>query len=145
MVGSFAEMDKTLTPLFIGFSETLGKKDFQQDKVEMKKLEDSLINNFSKKSVEKEKTIFYFQKINDSIIERGSNKDPFPDSSIFINTKISKEFYDYPYPANDIAFKISYKKIANLKIKEFRKSKKIINGIKCFKIKASYTTIAVLS
>lgn len=98
---------------------------------------------YSQKELDKLTTIFYYNKINDSIIERSTDKDPYSDSSIFINTKIGREFYDYPYPPNDFSFKIPFENIKNLKIQEFKNEKKNVKGVECFKIKTSYTTINI--
>lgn len=98
---------------------------------------------YSQKELDKYTTIFYYKKINDSIIECSTDKDTYSDSSIFINTKISREFYDYPYPINDFSYKIPFENIKDLKIQELKKEKRIIKGIKCFKINVSYTVVII--
>lgn len=117
----------------------LGASISEEDKKKMIANDSSYIQ----KELDEFTTIFYYKKINDSIIERSTDKDPYSDSSIFINTNIGREFYDYPYRANDFSFKIPFENIKNLKIQEFKKVKKIIKDIECFKIKLSYKKITV--
>lgn len=120
-------------------TDFLGAPYTEEDKKKMI-ASDSL---YSQKELDKFTTIFYYKKINDSIIERSTDKDPYSDSSIFINTKIGREFYDYPYPAKDFSYKIPFENIKDLKIQELKKEKKIIKGVKCFKIKVSYTVVII--
>jgi hypothetical protein len=126
---------KNLNDLVLNLDKT-------NDNSNYKKMRDSIINSISDKSFE-EKKILHYKRINDSIISRTENtKDSNDKNSIIINTKTEKEYYNFPYDKKyDIAFSFPFEKIKNLKIKEFRKQKKILDNILCFKIKCTYQII----
>jgi hypothetical protein len=103
----------------------------------------NIINSISNDDLKQYQQVFHYKSVNDSIIQRYETKKngDILSGDIYINTKNAREYYDFPYPKNDISFKFRFKKIKDLKIREFRKETQTVNGIKCFKILVSYTEI----
>lgn len=136
----FARMDSTFLPLLGAIADSFGAENSKMNEQRKKKIEDSIIQDISKEKIEKNVITFHYKKINDSIIERyDENNNTI--GSIFINTRICREFYDFPYPPTDISFRFPFEKIKDLRIQEIRNQKKIIKGLRCFKIKCSYTQV----
>ena len=89
--------------------------------------------------------LFLTKKFNDSIFKvRNILKNDslnINDNNRFINILTRKRYYDFDYSKYEQGINLKYDKIENFNLVEDKKQIKTINGIKTYKVIASYTKI----
>lgn len=136
------KLENKMNPFVDGLVESLGgtisKKDIEQNK----QYSDSLVNSLSQKELDKYSKVFHYQYIDKAIWKRWETKkdDEILTYPVFTDFTKGKEYYKYPYDGIE-EYPYIFEKIKDLKIQEFRKEKKKIQGIECFKIRCLYSQI----
>lgn len=126
--------------LMDGLFESLGGK--ARTKAIDKKKSDSIINSLSQKDLDNSIIVYHYKNVDKNIWKLWETKEnndilKYP---VFTDFSKGKEYYEHPY--NGIQeYSYIFERIKDLKIQEFRKEKKKISEIQCFKIKCSYSQI----
>jgi len=115
-------------------------KGFDSLKIELSKTELPKINDFKEFD-----ELYLTEKVNDSIFKIRDilKKDSLNinENNRFVNIITRKRYYDFEYSKYEQGINLQYDKIENLNLIEDKKQTKIINGIKTYKVIASYVKI----
>ncbi|WP_449388473.1 hypothetical protein [Chryseobacterium lineare] len=126
----------------VDFTQSLTGRSSEKISETNRYLVDSLVNSMSQNELDKSIIVYHYKNIDKSIWKRWEAKENGDTLSlpVFMDLSKEKEYYRYPYDGID-QYSYIFDKIKSLKIKEFRKDRKSIQGVECFRIKCSYSRI----